>query len=321
LRRITRSYRHDFAAIFAIDANLRRPSRGGHAMTGSRLFCFGLGYSALALADRLLAENWLVAGTCRSADKIAALAARGIEACLFADAARALPGATHVLSSVPPETGGEPVLAKYGADLRRLRGIAWIGYLSTTGVYGDRDGGWVDEASALEPTGERGRRRVAAERAWLELGRDGGLPAHLFRLAGIYGPGRSALDTVRASSARRIDKPGQVFSRIHVDDIVQVLCASIARPDPGAAYNVCDDDPAPPAQVIEEACRLLGVAAPPLESFAQAQATLSAMARSFYADNKRVRNDRIKRELGVRLKYPSYREGLRALLAAAPSVR
>lgn len=287
-----------------------------------RLFCFGLGYSALAFARGLEAQGWRVAGTCRGADKRAALAAEGIDAFLFDrgrpldDPGAALAGTTHLLSSVPPDALGDPVIDQHGGDLRRLRGIQWAGYLSTTGVYGDRAGGWVDEASALEPTGARSRQRVAAERAWLALGAETGMKVHLFRLAGIYGPGRSALDTVRAGTARRIDKPGQVFSRIHVDDIARVLGASIARPRPGAVYNVCDDKPAPPAEVIEEACRLLGIAPPPLEPFAEAVKTMSPMAQSFYADSKRVRNDRIKTELGLRLRYPSYREGLRALLAA-----
>jgi nucleoside-diphosphate-sugar epimerase len=289
-------------------------------MTAPRLFCFGLGYSALALARQVAARGWRVAGTCRTEAKRAHLAAGGIEAFLFDrdrpldDAAAALAGTSHLLGSVPPDARGDPVIDHHETDLRQLRGIVWAGYLSTTGVYGDRQGGWVDETSELEPTGERGLRRRDAERAWLGLG----LPVHLFRLAGIYGPGRSALDTVRSGAARRIDKPGQVFSRIHVDDIAQVLLASIARPNPGAAYNVCDDDPAPPAAVIEEACRLLKATPPPLEPFEQARASMSAMARSFYADNKRVRNDRIKKELGVRLIYPSYKEGLKALLASAP---
>lgn len=285
-------------------------------MTAPRLFCFGLGYSALALARRVLAAGWRVAGTCRGEARRAELASGGIEAFLFDrgrpldDPRTALAGTTHLLASVPPDPAGDPVLDHHAGDLRQLRGIAWAGYLSTTGVYGDRQGGWVDEQSTLAPTGERGSRRLAAERAWLALG----LPVHVFRLAGIYGPGRSALEAVRSGTARRIDKPGQVFSRIHVEDIAQVLLASIARPNPGAAYNVCDDDPAPPAAVIAEACRLLGAPLPPLEPFEQAQASMSAMARSFYADSKRVRNDRIKTELGVVLAYPSYREGLRALL-------
>ena len=194
-----------------------------------RLFCFGLGFSARALAGRLRARDWRIAGTTRGADRAAALRAEGIEAFVFdrarplEDPAAALAGTTHLLASVPPDEHGDPVIDVHGADIAGIEGLAWVGYLSTTGVYGDRDGGWVDEGSALEPTGARGRRRVAAEQAWCALHRDHGLPVHLFRLAGIYGPGRNALATVRAGTAKRIDKPGQVFSRIHVDDIAQVL--------------------------------------------------------------------------------------------------
>jgi nucleoside-diphosphate-sugar epimerase len=283
------------------------------------LFCFGLGYTALALAAPLRAEGWRLAGTCRTAEQQAALAGRGITAHIFergrplADPAAAFADVTHILSSVPPDAAGDPVLDAHAADLARLAGLTWVGYLSTTGVYGDRAGGWVDEASALEPTGERGRRRLAAERGWLALEQRHGLPVHLFRLAGIYGPGRNALESLRDGTAKRIVKPGQVFSRIHVDDIVQVLRASMIRPNPGAAYNVCDDNPAPPAEVIEYAAELLGIAPPPAVPFDQAE--LSPMARSFYEDNKRVRNDRIKRELGVTLRYPDYRIGLQAILA------
>ena len=282
-----------------------------------RLFCFGLGYSARALAARLKPQGWTIAGTARSAEKVAALRAEGIAAFAFDrgepldDPAHALAGTTHLLSSVPPDADGDPVLDHHKADIAACAGLEWLGYLSTTGVYGDRDGGWVDEESDLLPTGTRGERRVAAERGWLDLPQ----PAHRFRLAGIYGPGRSALDTVRGGKAKRIDKPGQVFSRIHVEDIAQVLDCSIARPHPGRAYNVCDDEPAPPAEVIAFACDLLGVAPPPLIPFADAE--LSPMGRSFYRDNKRVSNQRIKDELGVRLAYPDYRSGLRALLAAA----
>ena len=281
------------------------------------LFCFGLGYSAGFLARNLQAQGWRVSGTCRSAEKAAKLRDQGIAAHLFDrgrpldDAAAALRGVTHLLSSVPPDEVGDPVLDQHRDVIDTVAPkLAWIGYLSTTGVYGDRAGGWVDEDSALTPSGERGRRRVAAERAWLGLRP----PAHLFRLAGIYGPGSSALDTVREGRAKRVVKPGQVFSRIHVEDIVQVLEASMARPSPGTAYNVCDDDPAPPAEVIAHACALLGVAPPPEVPFAEAN--LSPMARSFYDDNKRVDNTRIKRALGVTLRYPSYRAGLQAILAA-----
>lgn len=289
-------------------------------MTGSRLFCFGLGYSAGVLAERLRSRGWSIAGTTRTPDGVAALRAAGIEAFPFDrdrpldDATTALAGATHVLSSVPPDAHGDSVLDHHGRDIAAAGGLRWLGYLSTTGVYGDRDGDWVDEESALEPTGTRGRRRVAAESAWQELARAHGLPLHIFRLAGIYGPGRNAIASVRAGTAKRIDKPGQVFSRIHVADIAAVLEASMARPHPGRIYNVCDDDPAPPEAVISFASDLLGQPPPPLVPFADAE--LSEMGRSFYRDNKRVRNGRIKDELGVRLAYPDYKRGLKALLAA-----
>ncbi len=287
-------------------------------MAKNRLFCFGFGYSAEALAARLPATGWSLAGTCRGDAKRAELESRGIEAWLFdgerglADPRTVLAGTTHLLASAPPDAKGDPVLAFHRQEIAKLRGLAWIGYLSTTGVYGDRAGGWVDETSALEPTGPRGRRRVEAEAGWLDLFRSAGLPVHVFRLAGIYGPGRSAFDALRQGRAQRVDKPGQVFSRIHVDDIAAVLEASIRRPRPGAIYNVCDDDPAAPADVIAFAAKLIGVTPPPLLPFAEAK--LSAMARSFYADNKRVRNDLIKAELGITLAYPDYRSGLQAIL-------
>jgi nucleoside-diphosphate-sugar epimerase len=281
------------------------------------LFCFGLGYSATFLARQLVARGWRVTGTCRSRDHQIELSRLGIEAHLFdrdhpiGNLPQLLSSVTHLLSSVPPDEKGDPVLDVHRPEIDAAAPhLAWIGYLSTTGVYGNRDGGWVDEISALQPTGERGRRRVAAEHAWLALSQ----PAHLFRLAGIYGPGSSALDTVREGRAKRIVKPGQVFGRIHVADIAQVLEASMARPHPGAAYNVCDDDPTPPSDVIAFAAALLNRPLPPEVPFEQAE--LSPMARSFYDDNKRVSNSRIKRELGVALRYPSYRIGLPAILAA-----
>jgi nucleoside-diphosphate-sugar epimerase len=285
-----------------------------------RLFVFGLGYSAQVFARRLRARGWRVAGTTRSPEAATAFRAEGVEAFLFdrerplTDPAAALAGTTHLLAGVPPDQVGDPALDRHGPEIAACTGLAWAGYLSTTGVYGNRDGGWVDEDSALEPTSTRSEHRVAAERAWLELQRTRGLPLHIFRLAGIYGPGRSALDQVRAGTARRIHKPGQVFSRIHVDDIATVLEASIARPHPGRAYNLCDDNPAPPAEVVAQACALVGLAPPPLVPFDAAG--LSAMARSFYRDNKRVSNRRIKEELGVALAYPDYRAGLEAILAA-----
>ena len=290
------------------------------ATDAPRLFVFGLGYSAQVFARRLRARGWRVAGTTRSPEAATAFRAEGVEAFLFErerpliEPAAALAGTTHLLAGVPPDPAGDPVLDLHGPEIAACTSLAWAGYLSTTGVYGDRGGDWVDEDSALAPTGARATRRLAAERAWLELHRERGLPLHIFRLAGIYGPGRSALDQVRAGTARRIDKPGQVFSRIHVDDIATVLEASIARPHPGRAYNLCDDHPAPPAEVVAQACALLGLEAPPLVPYEAAG--LSAMARSFYRDNKRVSNRRIKEELGVALAYPDYQAGLAAILAA-----
>lgn len=281
-------------------------------MTG-RFFLFGLGFSGRVIARHLVQAGWQVAGSTRSGE---AVDLPGVTVFPFDRdhplPAGALTGVTHILSSVPPDGEGDAVLDLMGAELARL-GLSWAGYLSTTGVYGDRQGDWVDESAELHPTGERSRRRVAAETGWLSSG----LPAHLFRLAGIYGPGRSALDSVRDGTARRINKPGQVFSRIHVDDIAQTVLASMAHPHPGTAYNVCDDDAAPPQDVITHACHLLGVTSPPELSWDEAKAILSPMALSFYADNKRVRNDRIKTELGVAFTYPSYREGLAAILAGS----
>src|SRR5205085_11847732 len=190
---------------------------------------------------------------------------------------KAFAGVTHVLVSIPPDAAGDPALQQHAEDIAALPGLRWLGYLSTTGVYGNRDGGWVDESAELRPSGERGRRRAAAEAGWLDLWRRYGVPVHVFRLAAIYGPGRSPFAALRSGAARRIDQPGQVFSRIHVDDLASVLVASIARRRPGAVYNVCDDKPAPPGDVVAHAAELLGLPAPPLVPFAAAG--LSAMAR------------------------------------------
>ena len=284
-----------------------------------RLFCFGYGFSAQALGALLGPAGWSLAGTCRSEEGCRALADAGVDALPFAreaplaDAGRLLAGTTHVLLSIPPDADGDPALDRHGADIAALPGLAWIGYLSTTGVYGDTGGAWVDESATPAPSGERGRRRVKAERSWRALGAEHGIPVQVFRLAGIYGPGRNALASVRRGAAKRIDRPGHAFSRIHVADIAQALAASIARPRAGAIYNVCDDEPAPAADVVAHACALLGVAPPPLTPLEEAG--LSPMARSFYADNRRVSNALIKEELGVALRYPDYRAGLAALLA------
>ena len=286
-------------------------------MSPPHLFCFGLGYSALAIGRRLAASGWAVTGTCRNAERQDLLRASGFSSVLFDRKRpldkRALRGVTHILVSAPPDALGDPALAMHGHDIAAMPGLSWLGYLSTTGVYGDRGGGWVDETTPVLPTGERGRRRVAAELGWLDLCHDHGVPVHVFRLAAIYGPGRSAFDALRAGTAKRIDKPGQIFSRIHIEDLVSVLTASMARPRPGAVYNVCDDDPAAPAAVVAYAAELLGIEPPPLVPLEAAG--LSPMARSFYDDNKRVANRLIKTELGVVLRYPNFRAGLAAILA------
>lgn len=276
-----------------------------------KLFCFGLGFTSLALAAPLAARGFTVSGTCRSADKAAKLHARGIDAHVYAPDQKldvaALKGTTHLLLSIPPDDGGDPVARDYGAALAALP-LTWAGYLSTTGVYGDRGGDWTDEASPLEPTTARGAKRLLAEQQWAALN----LPLHIFRLAGIYGPGRNQLVSLREGKARRVVKEGQVFSRIHVHDIVEILLASIARPNIGAAYNVCDNEPAPPQEVVTYAAELLGMTPPSEVKFEDAE--LSPMAKSFYAESKRVSNKRIREELGVVLHYPTYREGLTALL-------
>ncbi|MDQ7775700.1 SDR family oxidoreductase [Paracoccus aminovorans] len=280
-----------------------------------RALVFGHGYSAGFLTPLLVAEGWQVTGTTRG--DTARVAAAGAEPLLWPgdDAAvrQQIAAADAILVSVGPEGGADPVLAAFGAEIGRAR-PRWLGYLSTTGVYGDRDGGWVDEDSPCTPTTRRGRERVAAEQGWQALAAEHGLPLHIFRLAGIYGPGRGPFAKLRAGTARRIVKPGQIFSRVHAEDIARVLLASIKAPCPGAVYNVCDDDPAPPEAVIGHAAALLGLPLPPAEDFATAEMT--PMARSFYAESKRVANDRIKRELGVALRYPDYRAGLAALARA-----
>jgi nucleoside-diphosphate-sugar epimerase len=282
-----------------------------------RLFCFGLGYSARALACRLTAEGWTVAGTCRSPEQAQALDAAGFAATVFDRdrplSAAALAGASHILVSIPPDLAGDPVLDCHAGDIAAVGGLAWLGYLSTTGVYGDHGGAWVDEGAALNPSGERGRRRLMAEAGWQALWRGRGVPVHVFRLAAIYGPGRSPFAALRAGTARRIDRPGHVFSRIHVEDLATALAASIARPRPGAVYNVADDLPAPPAAVTAHAAGLIGVPPPPLVPLAKAG--LSPLALSFYADNKRVDNRLVKRELGIAWRHSDYRVGLAAVLA------
>lgn len=260
------------------------------------LFIFGLGYSAQVLAARLAAQGWRIAasgraGTIRFDDEA------GVRA--------ALAWADHVLSSVPPgEDGDDPVLARYGDVL----GDGWLGYLSSTGVYGDTGGAWVDEGAPVVGAGGSGRRgaRAAADVRWLARG------ARVFRLPGIYGPGRSPIDRLRGGTAHRIDLPGQVFSRIHVDDIAGGIVAALSAGAPPGAWNLADDCPASQNAVIEEAARLAGLPLPPLQSLDEAG--LSPAARGFYAENRRVANGRLKRITGWRPRHPSFREGLAALI-------
>jgi nucleoside-diphosphate-sugar epimerase len=287
-----------------------------------RLFVFGFGDTATRLARQVVARGGTAAGTVRSTDKAQALRAQGWDATTFAataplaDAGAALSGVTHLLSSIPPDADGDPAILTHAADLARYAtDLQWLGYLSTTGVYGDRGGAWVDETTPPAPSSTRAQWRLVAERQWLTCGARLDVATHIFRLPGIYGPGRSALDQVRAGTARRISRAGHVFSRVHIADIATTVLASMDRPRAGAIYNVADDEPAPQADVVTYACALLGVEPPPLVDYADVEAELSPMARSFYADNRRVRNDLIKRELGVTLAYPTYREGLRAIFA------
>ena len=281
-----------------------------------RLFCFGYGYSAEALARRLSSRDVAVVGTRTSSSEepepgVALAAYRGDAP--SAEVRELLSGSTHILVSVPPDLEGDAVLRHFAEDIAALPGLAWIGYLSTVGVYGDHKGAWVDENSATLPIHERSLRRLEAERAWLAFGAVTGRRVEIFRLSGIYGPGRSVIDNLKAGTARRIAKPGQVFNRIHVDDIAVVLAAAIDKATGHAVYNVSDDEPAPPEEVVAYAAELLGLPVPP--AIAWEQAGLGGMAASFWAESKRVRNQRIRRDLGVGLIYPTYREGLRALAA------
>ncbi|MGC6521435.1 MAG: SDR family oxidoreductase [Candidatus Micropelagos thuwalensis] len=276
------------------------------------LFCFGLGYCADYLSAKLIKQGWQVSATCRTSEKAAVLEASGIRPVLLSGkkvTVTDLGKADHILISVPPEQdGSDPVINFAGAALEALQDqIKWVGYLSTTGVYGDHQGAWIDEETPAGLLSERGQRRVAVEAQWAATG----LPMHYFRLAGIYGPGRNSLRALQNGTARRVVKQGQVFSRIHLVDITRILEASMANPNAGRAYSVCDDTPAPPQDVVTYAAELMGVSPPALQDFATAE--LSPMARSFYGENKRIRNNRIKEELGVSLEYPDYRAGLSAL--------
>jgi len=291
-------------------------------MRKNHLFCFGLGYSSLNLARKLLAKGWRVSGTCRNEEKATELEAEGIKAYVFNEDiplsdTSIFQDVTHILDSIPPlETGVPLSLKHHEEDLKNMFGldsslrwndsrIKWVGYFSTTGVYGDHNGGWVNESTLVCPVEERSRLRVVSENAWL----NSGLPVHIFRLAGIYGPGRNSLLRVKSGDAQIIEKKDHVFCRIHVDDIAQIVQASISNPQPGEIYNCADDLPAAQSEVISYCYELLGRTKPETISFEKAK--LSPMSRSFYSSCRRVENNKIKNELGVKLKYPDYISGLR----------
>ncbi|HET6388507.1 SDR family oxidoreductase [Hyphomicrobium sp.] len=283
----------------------------------SRLFCFGLGYCAGALSRRLIPQGWTVAGTTAHADKVERLASEGVEPFFFDgtgalhDVAEAMQGATHVLLSIPPDAQGDPALRHYGDAIAATPSIRWIGYFSTVGVYGDAAGNWVDETSATQPGTERGQRRLQAENGWSDFARKAGKTLVIYRLPGIYGPGRSAIDQLKAGTARRIFKPGQLTNRVHVEDIATAVEASLDHPAGVHIFNVTDDLPAPPQDVIAYGAELLGVPCPPATD--PSDADLSPTARSFYIENKKVSNARMKSELGVKLAYPTYIEGLKSI--------
>jgi nucleoside-diphosphate-sugar epimerase len=284
----------------------------------TNLLCFGLGYSGGVLSRRLASQGWKIAGTSTTQAGAARISALGYRGLVFdgnaksADVSAALKTATHILLSIPPAADGDPALTAHGDDIADSKSLRWIGYFSTVGVYGDADGGWVNEDTEARPASERGKRRLDAENAWLDLGRRSGKTVMIFRLPGIYGPGRSTIDDLRNGSARRIVKPGQVFNRIHVEDIASAAEAAVAKPMAGRVYNVTDDEPAPPQDVVAFAAELLGLPVPQDLDFATAE--LSPMARSFYSESKRVSNVRMKTELGVALDYPTYRQGLQGIL-------
>lgn len=281
------------------------------------LMIFGAGFSGKAIAAEALARGWRVIGTTRSPAKAEALARAGIEPLLF-DGARwtreidaALASADALIASVAPDDAGDPVIAAGRGGLLAAPRLAWIGYLSTVGVYGDAQGGWVDEETPLNPGSTRSAYRAAAECEWMALAAERKTPLAILRLSGIYGPGRNALANVAEGEAKRIVKAGQVFNRIHVDDIAGAALFLYQKRAAGA-FNVTDDEPAPPQDVVAHAAGLLGAPVPPEIRFEDA--ALSPMARSFYAENKRVSNAKLK-ALGFRFRFPDYRAGLAAILA------
>jgi nucleoside-diphosphate-sugar epimerase len=284
-----------------------------------KLFCFGYGYVAQQLAKTLKEQDpsWEICGTTRDLDKLQMMRQDGVKGYIFSDKAPlsdalfTLQGVTHMLMSIPPNKNGGIVFQLHARDILKVASMKWIGMCSSTSVYGDRNGEWVDENSEIRPTSERGTKRARAESAWLKMRRIAGIPINIFRISGIYGPGRSAIDTVRAGNPRRIDKPGHAFNRVHVDDIVQVMIASMDQPSPGDIYNLADDAPVQSHELVDYACQLLGRPSPPLIPYSEVD--MAPMARSFYKENKRIKNDRIKEKLGIKLKYPNYKDGLDAI--------
>ena len=282
-------------------------------MENNHLFCFGLGYVATKFADDLLSKGWRVSGTCRTTEKFPHLKTLGITPYLFdeylpLEGVWDLNSVTHIVVSIPPGADGDVVLNQHIDDLRNIPNLKWIGYLSTTGVYGDYKGGWVDETSQTKPDQDRLKNRIKAEEEWLSSG----LPVNIFRLSGIYGKGRNVIDSLKSGTAKRIQKENQFFNRIHVEDISQILQASIKKEVLGQVYNCSDDLPAAQGDVVEYAANLIGFNPPELIRFEDAD--LSDMARSFYSASRKVSNQKIKDELGVGLIYPTYEEGLSGCL-------
>ena len=282
-----------------------------------KLLSLGHGYSAQVFEKFLDPKIWEISATTRDIKKADILGARNINAFIWpgTDLKNEINRASHILLSIPPLESGDPVFESYFDTIKNAANLEWIGYLSTTAVYGDHDGNWVDERTKLNPTTKRGKYRVLAEEQWLSLAKEAGSPVNIFRLAGIYGPGRGPFSKVLAGTAKRIIKEGQVFSRIHVEDIARVLFASIERPGIGRVYNVCDDLPAPPQDVLSFAAKLLNKEDPPIVDFLSAN--LSDMVRSFYSECKRVDNSKIKSDLQISLKYPNYKIGLKSVLKEA----
>jgi nucleoside-diphosphate-sugar epimerase len=284
-----------------------------------KLFCFGYGYSCDFLASSLEEKgDWVVTGTTRSPEKQKSFKEQNRTLYIFnyhkplGDPSLFFKDVTHLLLSAPPNDDGDPVFLMHAKDILNISSLKWVGYLSSSATYGDHKGNWVDENTEIIPNSIRGSRRAKAEKQWRSLYRKHNLPIHIFRVAGIYGPGRSAIDSVKTGIAKRIYKPDHAFNRIHVKDIAQALTASMHQPNPGSIYNLSDDCPAPSHEIIDHACKLLNIEPPPLVPLEEAN--LSPMARSFYADNKRVKNDKIKQELGVNLLFPDYKSGLQDCL-------